>query len=476
MQIFWANPVKNSFKTIFFLAIATSATLFIANGVQWRTQWDQIESRGRLTVAVRESEGIYWANGQEFTGFENDLLNELERHLEIPIQIIAVRDLDDLYRSLEVGAVDMAIPGTSHGNLTLMASRPYFTTTIGLVSTKSDSKESTDLRLGILDPIAHQDVLTSIEPETDIENLYVPGRLSTELFTLIDLNELDQVLVDERDFQLQQSIFPNLSFTPINDEKRPVSILFGNNEDGTVSEKVNQALDLIEHSGLMTQMIDRYYGEALEFDYVDNLTFEKHMASRLPNYADIFRKYGAEHGLDWRLLAAVAYQESHWRANARSPTGVRGLMMVTLTTAREIGISNRLDPDQSTMAGAQYLMSLKDRIPERITDPDRTWFALASYNVGLGHLEDARRITEALGDDPDRWLDVRKHLPKLSLKDYYPWTRYGYARGAEPVVYVANIRRFYERLVKEFPEEGEKIEPERLDQLPEATVPVFPAF
>lgn len=476
MRIFWANPVKNSLKVIFFIGIAISAGVFIANGVQWRTQWDQIESRGKLTVAVRESEGIYWANGQEFTGFENDLISELERHLNIPIQIIAVRDMDDLYRALEVGAVDMAIPGTSHGNLPLVASRPYFTTTIGLVSGEESTEERTDLKLGILDPVAHQDVLNAIEPETDLATLYESGRLSAELLTLIDLDELDEVLIDERDFQLQQSIFPRLTFTPLSEEKRPVSILFRGNEDGTVSERVNEALELFEQSGLLTQMIDRYFGKALEFDYVDNLTFEQHMASRLPTYEAIFRKYAAEYGLDWRLLAAVAYQESHWRADARSPTGVRGLMMVTLATAREIGITNRLDPEQSTMAGAQYLMSLKSRIPERITDPDRTWFALASYNVGLGHLEDARRITEALGDDPDRWLDVRKHLPKLSLKDYYQWTRYGYARGAEPVVYVANIRRFYERLVKEYPEEGEKIEPERLDQLPDATVPVFPAF
>jgi len=149
-------------------------------------------------------------------------------------------------------------------------------------------------------------------------------------------------------------------------------------------------------------------------------------------------------------------------------------MMVTLNTAAEVGITNRLDPAQSTKAGAQYLTSLKSRIPARIMEPDRTWFALASYNVGAGHLEDARKITELLGDDPDRWIDVRKHLPKLALKDYYPWTRHGYARGAEPVVYVANIRRFYEKLKKVYPMTGESVEPDRLDQLPDAEVPVFP--
>jgi len=477
MRIFWVNPLRNSFKILVFLLAIIVVTTLVGYGFQWRNHWEQIESRGKLIVAVRESEGIFWANGQEFAGFEKDLINELERYLEIPIQVFAVRDLDDLYKALEVGAVDMAMPGTSLGNLEWPSSLPYYSTRIGLVQAKTDKENINNFRTGVLDPFAHKDatqhVLQSLHNGSAV---YEHGRLSAELFTLVEMEELEQVLVDERDFKLQQSVFPNLRFTPLNIPERPISVLYNPNEDGTLLSKVDETLSLFKDSGLLGQIVDRYFGHALEFDYVDNLTFEKHMYGRLPKFEPLFRTYATKYAMDWRLLAAVAYQESHWRANAKSPTGVRGLMMVTLTTAKEVGITNRLDPEQSTKAGAQYLTSLKSRISAKITEPDRSWFALASYNVGSGHVEDARKITELLGDDPNRWIDVRKHLPKLALKDYYPWTRYGYARGAEPVVYVANIRRFYNRLKKEYPEMGEAIEPERLDQLPNVDVPVFPGL
>jgi len=129
-----------------------------------------------------------------------------------------------------------------------------------------------------------------------------------------------------------------------------------------------------------------------------------------------------------------------------SPTGVRGLMMLTQNTAGQIGVGNRLDPEESIQGGAKYFTLVHRQIPDRIPEPDRTWFALASYNVGFGHLEDARRLTEGAGKDPDRWMDVKEFLPLLAQKEWYSKTRYGYARGHEPVIYVQNIRRYYDVL------------------------------
>ena len=476
MKLIWLNPKKSLLKIFLALIVLSGLGYFIARGFKWHDHWAQIERRGSLVVAVRESEGIYWPNGQTFIGLEHDLIEEIERHLEIPVQVFAVRDLDDLYRSLEVGAVDMALPGTSIRTTSWPVSIPYGTTVIGLATmANSDDTELDNIRTGILDAVAHQDAINIILQKSPYSSaIYEHGRLSAELFTLLEMGDLEQVLIDKRDFMLQQNIFPKLNFTSLNQPGRTFNIQFSPKEDGTLKTRIDDVLNLFEQSGLLVQITDRYLGSALEFDYVDNLTFEKHMASRLPQYIDLFKIHAEQNNLDWRLLAAIAYQESHWRANAKSPTGVRGMMMVTQTTAREMGITNRLDPEQSISAGAQYFANLKSRVVDRVDDPDRTWFALAAYNVGAGHLEDARKITDLLKDDPDRWIDVRKHLQKLALKDYYPWTKYGYARGAEPVVYVANIRRFYEKLKKEYPELDESVQPERLDQLPDATVPVFP--
>ena len=475
MRIYWVDPVKNIFKLCIAIMVLVALGFYIVSGVHWNNHWDQIIQRGHLNVAVRESEGIYWPNGQFFSGFEHDLLMELQQHLDIPIQIFAVRDMDDLYHALEVGAVDMALPATSMDYLNIPQSLPYATTQIGLVKMAKTESDSARARIGILDPLAHHDAVTEVMKEyPGSAAIYEHGRLSAELFTLINLQELERVLVDERDFRLQQNAFPNLSFTALDFPERALSILFPPGKDDSLLLKVNDILTIFNDSGLLGRMVDRYLGEALEFDYSDNLTFAKHMKARLPRYQALFQKYAEAYHLDWRLLAAIGYQESHWRAKATSPTGVRGMMMITRSTAAEVGITNRLDPEQSIKAGAQYFTSLKSRVPARITEPDRSWLALAAYNVGAGHVEDARKITQILGDNPDIWVDVRKHLPKLALKDYYPWTKHGYARGSEPVVYVANIRRFYEKLKTAYPEPDQNAEPDRLEQLPEANVPVFP--
>ncbi len=117
-------------------------------------------------------------------------------------------------------------------------------------------------------------------------------------------------------------------------------------------------------------------------------------------------------------------------------------MMLTMNTAREMNVENRLDAAQSLRGGAAYLLKLKERLPERIKDPDRTLFALAAYNVGFGHLEDARVLTARNGKNPDSWEDVRRHLPLLSKKKFYSTVKHGYARGGEPVLYVDNIQYY----------------------------------
>jgi membrane-bound lytic murein transglycosylase F len=204
----------------------------------------------------------------------------------------------------------------------------------------------------------------------------------------------------------------------------------------------------LRRSGELERIIERYYGHDTALDYVHMRRFIKHIASRLPEYEPLFVEAAREHQQDWRLLAALSYQESWWDPKARSPTGVRGMMMLTRTTARELGVKDRLDPFSSIEGGARYLASLHSRIPQRIIEPDRTWLALTAYNIGMGHMEDARRLTQAAGDNPDHWVDVKKHLPLLSRKKWYRKTRFGHARGHEALQYVERIRSYYDLLVR----------------------------
>lgn len=179
-----------------------------------------------------------------------------------------------------------------------------------------------------------------------------------------------------------------------------------------------------------------------KFRYAESGQFQKRLAARLNPYRSWFEQAAANVDVDWRLLAAIAYQESRWDPLAESADGALGVMMLTESTAHELGVTDRANPRQSIFAGARYFASLLRKIPARIPEPDRTWLAVAAYNVGFGHLEDARVLTQERGKNPDSWDDVREHLPMLADQDWYGQAKRGYARGSEPVQFVGRVQRF----------------------------------
>ena len=196
---------------------------------------------------------------------------------------------------------------------------------------------------------------------------------------------------------------------------------------------------------MIARLEEKYFRHIAEFDYVDTRSYMAAIENVLPQFQPFFEKYKGD--LDWRLLAAMAYQESHWNPDATSPTGVRGLMMLTKETAERMKITDRTDAEQSIKAGSGYLHWLIGQMPDTIAREDRIWYALAAYNMGLGHVVDVRRLTKNLGGDPDNWLDVKKNLPLLAEKRHYSNLKYGYARGYEAFQYVENIRRYMNSIV-----------------------------
>ena len=218
---------------------------------------------------------------------------------------------------------------------------------------------------------------------------------------------------------------------------------------GDMAAAMESWLEGFEEQGGLAAVMERYYGHVEIFDYVDLRAYRRRIQSRLPRYRALFEQASKDHDIPWTLLAAQSYQESHWNPKAKSPTGVRGLMMLTQPTAKAMGVDNRLDPAQSVEGGARYLRRMLSRVPESVTGDDRLWLALAAYNVGFGHLRDARVLAERLGRDPDRWHELDQVLPLLAKKQYYRDLRYGYARGSEPVIYVQRIRNYQEILARE---------------------------
>jgi soluble lytic murein transglycosylase-like protein len=237
---------------------------------------------------------------------------------------------------------------------------------------------------------------------------------------------------------------PNLSAFDLTQGKSLAWVV--DTRDASLLKRVTAFYSSLRAEGRLAAILDTYYGDSDRFDYIQSRVFLEHIETRLPRYRHWFREAAAEVGVDWRLLAAVGYQESHWDPLATSHTGVRGLMMLTEQTARALKVTDRLDPRGSIFGGARYFKWLRNQIPNRVLEPDRTWFTLAAYNVGVGHLEDARILTQMHGKNPDAWSDVRDHLPLLTQAKWYTRVKRGYARGWEPVRFVENIRGYIDIL------------------------------
>jgi membrane-bound lytic murein transglycosylase F len=273
----------------------------------------------------------------------------------------------------------------------------------------------------------------------------VDGRDQMDLLAAVASGETDMTVADSTEFSLARHFHPDLR--PAFKLAESESIAWALAPQGAdLLQEVERYFRELEAIGLLEEIRERYRRSLVRYNRVDAANFVASVRERLPQYRAWFEEAAADTGIDWRLLAAVGYQESRWDVNAVSPTGVRGLMMLTAETARRVGVRDRSDARDSIMGGARYLHLIRETIPVRIGEPDRTWLALAAYNVGYGHLEDARVLTQGRGRNPDSWEDVRETLPLLAQERWYTRTRRGYARGWEPVGFVRNVQTYTELL------------------------------
>jgi membrane-bound lytic murein transglycosylase F len=266
------------------------------------------------------------------------------------------------------------------------------------------------------------------------------------LINRLEQGELDYIIIPSHHFALVRRYYPHLRVAMSLMQQRPLAWAFAQGADDSLLQEARAFFAEIGDNGRLAQLIERHYGHTEQLNSVDLMVFKRHYQERLPQFIGPIKYAAFASGFDWRLLAAMAYQESHWDPKAVSPTGVRGLMMLTQGTARDIGVTDRNDPQQSILGGARYLRQIRDKLPERIGEPDRTWLALAAYNVGFGHLQDARFLALLDKQNADKWAVVKEYLPRLTEKQWHSQTSYGYARGREPVLYVDNIRSYYDLL------------------------------
>lgn len=261
------------------------------------------------------------------------------------------------------------------------------------------------------------------------------------LLDSVDAGTIDCTIADSHLADFARRRHPELVVAMNLTEERPLAWAHSGEVEGLQGALASWFAEA-HGEGFLEELDTRWFGRFGEFDYVDVARFVRRVQSRLPEYRNAFEDAAESLPFDWEMLAAQAYQESHWDPDAVSATGVRGLMMLTLSTAERVGIEDRRDPFQSIEGGAIYLADLYDRVPEDVRGEDRIWFTLAAYNIGMGHMYDARALAERLGRDKNSWADLAATLPLLSDPQYYETLRYGYARGLEPVRYVEKIREY----------------------------------
>ncbi|MDO3720090.1 membrane-bound lytic murein transglycosylase MltF [Marinobacter sp. chi1] len=438
------------------VSVFVCAALVIA-GCSRPSTLQEIRDENVLHVIAREAPSIYFEGRDGPTGYDYELAKRFAKELGVNLRVRVAQDNTEVLSVLERDFAHIGLAGLSalpdlEGTYKPLATGISAQSVVVYNRDFPAPDSLSDLggkTLHLVPESNHEHLLENAKAESIDTNWQAhPGLDAAGILARVESGEFSYAVVSSNELELNHVFFPKVKEAFPLGEPEELVWLFPATQDDTLVKAARQFLNQLQANGTLAQLAERFYGHLDRLNYVGARTFMHHVDNRLPKYSDMFRSYAREYGVDWRLLAAIGYQESHWRPNAVSPTGVRGLMMLTRNTAKYIGINNRLDAEQSIHGGAKYFRIVHDQIPDRIPEPDRTWFALASYNVGFGHLEDARRLAQDAGRNPDRWMDVKEFLPLLAQKEWYTKTRYGYARGHEPVLYVQNIRRYYDVLTR----------------------------
>jgi len=413
---------------------------------------DQILETGELRVVTRDSPTSYTISPDGPSGPEFDLVQAFADDLGVALIIDPVASVSEILPKLLSGESQMAAAGLSITDTRrefLNFGHPYESVDVHMIyklgTGKPRSMEDVIGRsIEVMASGSHVDLLISLQaayPElTWVENADIGG---ADLLTKVAMGEVELTVSDSSDFNIQRHFYPDLRIALDLDIGDPIAWGFPKGVGDTLLARADEFLIKADRAGLLAQVHDRYYGYTKKFDYVGTRNFIRHFKNRLPRYRE---------------------QESHWRSQAVSPTGVRGIMMLTLDTAEYLGLDDRLDPQSSIFGGARYYARQTERVADTVAEPDRTWMALAAYNVGFNHIKDARTIIEWEGGDPDTWLDMSDALPLLAQRKWYSQLPYGYARGWEPVLYVNNIRAYY-NILRWLTEKEELAKPPEIDSV-----------
>ncbi|WGI24325.1 membrane-bound lytic murein transglycosylase MltF [Halomonas alkaliantarctica] len=415
------------------------------------TQLEPPEPGGILKVATRNSATTYYLDRDGIpAGPEHDLVESFAAANDWQVEWTLLKSTSEVLQALKDGEIQLAAAG-----LTQLPSRdehfvrgPTHTDIVEQLVCHRDMRplprqveEMAGIDIRVTADSSYADKLQSLVNQHTGITFKEDPRTTEILLTEVAEKRIDCTVADSNIVRVVRRHFPHLEIA-INLTSGDRLGWYLTPDHQALAGLADQWMESSDGQENIARVRQHYYAYISEFDFVDLRALNRRIDERLPNFLDLFLEAEDETGMPADLLAALAYQESHWDPKAVSPTGVRGIMMLTQNTAESVGVDNRLNPAAAISGGARYLADRHQRLPDTLPEPDRTYLALASYNIGRGHVLDARQLARELGKNPDSWEDMKEVLPLKADKRYYPQTRYGYARGYEPVHYVQRIRNY----------------------------------
>jgi len=427
-----------------------------------KSQFDKIKMKKRLDVVILNSPTVYYMGPQREMGFEYELLSLYAKDIGVDLNLTVVDTVEKALELSEKGFGDITAAGlsvTGERKKDFVFGPKYHMIQEQMICHKDmykqknfpkDMEDLSGLKIVVGKSTSYEQTLKSIEenyPQMKAE--YASGLSTEQLLEMVWKKEIDCTVSDSNIFAINQRYYPELSMAFVVSGRKHLAWILRSG-DNSLKDDLYKWINRCEQTGRVMELRDFYYSYLNLFDYYDTKVFHKRLKSRLPKYTKDFKQAAKKYDIPWILLAAQSYQESHWNAKAKSPTGVRGMMMLTLITAKQMGVQNRMNAKQSIYGGAKYIAKLEKQFSSEVKGLNRTAFALAAYNVGMGHMHDAQTLARRMNKDPYSWRDIKTVLPLLSQKKYYKQLKYGYARGSEPVRYVTSIQHYADIIHKKY--------------------------
>ncbi|MDF1879534.1 membrane-bound lytic murein transglycosylase MltF [Sulfurimonas sp. SAG-AH-194-C20] len=421
---------------------------------------EKIKRKKVLNVVLLNSPSTYYIGIDGPTGFEYDLLNSYAKHLGVKLNITPAHTIEEaikLSKNPDIDITSASLAKTPNRSQNFNFGPSYFEVQEQVICYRGmlrsdkfprDVEDLAGLNIMVGEGTSYSETIQSLKNDGFEINATLTSEFSTEeLLKKVSKHQIDCTIADSNVYALNLRYFPEITLAFSISGREQLSWIL-KKEATELKADMYSWLNTFNQQGKLLQLKDHYYSYVLFFDYYNTKMFYKRIKSRLPKYINMLKEASTRFGIPWTLIASISYQESHWNPKAKSFTGVRGLMMLTKNTAKMLGVKNRLDPKQSIVGGTRHIKQMLKFVPKEVKGENRLKFALAAYNIGLGHVRDAQRLAREIGLNENVWSDLKIVLPLLSQKKFYRDLKYGYARGEEPVKYVESIYNYRDILEK----------------------------